>query len=216
MTRDLAPIADVLEQDILFGRLRPRERLIEDELMQRTGATRHAVRQALLELEARHLVTRVPNRGAQVRDFSPDEVRQICEMRDLLHERAALSIALPIDPEWLARLEVLQAAHDEAVRAGSPIDVHRTNTAFHAALFGGCRNQFLTRTINDYAQLSLAYRCHLMTRSDLAEQAREEHHAMLRALRAQDLQALSVLCVSHTKPAQAVYETVQGWRSSPG
>ena len=34
-----------LEFDILFGRLKPRERLIEDVLMQRFGAKRHAVRQ---------------------------------------------------------------------------------------------------------------------------------------------------------------------------
>ena len=36
-----------LEHDIIFGRLHPRERLIEDELMERFSAKRHTIRTAL-------------------------------------------------------------------------------------------------------------------------------------------------------------------------
>ena len=207
------PIADLLEEDILFGRLRPRERLVEDELMERTGGTRHAVRQALLELEARQLVVRVPNKGAQVRDFTRSDIEQICDMRDWLHEKAARSIPLPADPQWLKTLEQLQAAHDRAVASGDPLAVHRANSAFHHALFAGCGNKYLAQTINEYAQLSLAYRCHLMTRDDLAAQARDEHRAMLEAIRKGDRETLCAICVQHTKPARDVYESVQGWRS---
>lgn len=204
-------LADRFEEDILFGRLRPRERLVEDDLMARSGATRHAVRSALVELEQRQLVVRIPNKGAQVRDFDRADIAQICDMRDWLHERAARSIPLPADPKLLDELEGLQGQHDVAVASSEPMAIHRANAAFHAALFGACGNRYLAQTINEYAQLSLAYRCHLMTRTDLARHAALEHRQMMDALRRGDGDDLARLCLQHTKPARAVYERLQGW-----
>lgn len=203
---------DLIEQDILFGRLRPRERLIEDDLMTRTGATRHAVRQVLVDLEQRRLVVRVPNKGAQVRDFARSEIAEICQMRDWLHALAAKSIPMPRSPEWLEQLSDLAQQHAQAVRSQNPMEIHRTNSAFHDLLFSACGNQYLAQTIHDYAQLSLAYRCHLMTRMDLAHQAQDEHVEMVEALRAGDSERLAVLCTAHTRAAREVYESLQGWR----
>ena len=86
-------VARALEFDILFGGLRPRERLVEEPLMQRFGAKRHAVRQALLDLEHIGIVVRSPNRGAAVRDFSAEEVEEITEVRETLHRRAVTAHA---------------------------------------------------------------------------------------------------------------------------
>lgn len=209
-------LADLLEEDILFGRLRPRERLVEDELMERKHATRHAVRQALVELELRHLVARIPNKGAQVRDFSREDIQQICQMRDWLHDKAARCIPMPADPAWIERLKTLQRAHDAAVDAAEPIAVHRSNSAFHAELFSACQNRYLAQSIHEHAQLSLAYRCHLMTRKDLAAKARDEHWQMIDAIAQGDSQRLAELCVAHTKAAQQVYAHIQGWDEAPG
>jgi DNA-binding GntR family transcriptional regulator len=44
-------VAKVLGEDIIFGRLAPGTRLVEDHLIARFGATRHYIRQALYELE---------------------------------------------------------------------------------------------------------------------------------------------------------------------
>ncbi len=180
-------------------------------LIERTGATRHAVRQALVELEARSLIVRIPNKGAQVRDFTQEDFVQIGQFRDWLHEKAARSIQMPANPGWIESLEQLQRQHANAVASGQPMAVHRTNTAFHDALFSGCENRYLTQTIREYAKISLAYRCHLMTRTDLASQARDEHYEMIQALRAGDSERLAFLCVEHTKAARSVYKQVQGW-----
>ena len=41
--------AGQLEEDIVFGRLHPRERLIEEDISSRFQAKRHVVRQALID-----------------------------------------------------------------------------------------------------------------------------------------------------------------------
>jgi DNA-binding GntR family transcriptional regulator len=207
-------LADRLEEDILFGRLRPRERLVEDDLIERVGATRHAVRQALVDLELRQLVVRIPNKGAQVCDFTRTEIQEVCQMRDWLHELAARSIPLPASDDWINTLQGLQQQHARAVQSGHAMRVHKANNAFHDALFQGCGNRYLVQTIHDYAQKSLAYRCHLMTRIDLAERARDEHQQMIDAIRRGDSDRLARLCLEHTRAAREVYESLQGWSPS--
>jgi DNA-binding GntR family transcriptional regulator len=44
MTDDLTEIIDTLEEDIVFGRRRPRERLVEDDLVAQFGARKHPCR----------------------------------------------------------------------------------------------------------------------------------------------------------------------------
>ena len=99
-----------LEFDILFGKLRPRERLVEDALMQRFAAKRHVIRQALGELERMGIVTRARNRGAAVRDFTAEEVNEIAELRETLQRRAAQRMPLPGDPLLVSRLEACSGA----------------------------------------------------------------------------------------------------------
>ena len=55
-----------LEEDIIFGRLKPGARLTEDALLERFGGTRHYVRRALGRLEKLGIVMLRRNRGAAV------------------------------------------------------------------------------------------------------------------------------------------------------
>ncbi|MGN6455370.1 MAG: GntR family transcriptional regulator, partial [Achromobacter mucicolens] len=78
-----------LEEDIVFGRLHPRERLTEDELMARFGMKRHAVRQVLVDLELLGVVEKKRNIGAVVRAFSVREVMELYALREVLEVHAA-------------------------------------------------------------------------------------------------------------------------------
>ena len=72
-----ADTVHALEEDIIFGRLAPGTRLVEDALLARFPVSRHIIRQALYQLEKLGIVTRERNKGAMVRQLSPEEVRQI-------------------------------------------------------------------------------------------------------------------------------------------
>lgn len=212
LPKALTKIIAALEEDILFGRLRMRERLTEDELIERFGATRHVVRQALVELERKGMVVRQRGRSAFVRDFSRAEVEQICAVREVLHAHAASLIPLPPPALLLRHLEQLHDAHARAVEAGDPSAIHRVNNEFHETLFAACGNPFLLQSIRDYAQLSLGFRCHVMVNPFLARRARDEHRGMLVALKKGDRAKLVKLCIEHTGPSKMVYMSMQGWQ----
>ncbi|MGN1287006.1 MAG: GntR family transcriptional regulator, partial [Bradyrhizobium sp.] len=115
-----------LEEDIIFGRFAPGLRLVEDTLMQRYGASRHFVRQALFQLERQGIVLREKNVGATVRFYSAEEVRQIYEVREMLTRQAALMIALPAPNSLIDQLSELQRHYCVKADAQDMRGIHET------------------------------------------------------------------------------------------
>ena len=194
-----------IESDILFGRLKPRERLIEDALMQRLQAKRYVIRQALTELERMGIVTRTANRGAAVRDFTTEEVEEIAELRGVLHRHAVQRIKLPASEALMARLDTIQREHDAAVSARDPQRIDVANKAFHATIFNACGSTHLANAIAHYAYLSRAMPPYPHVDPVLLETLRGEHWAIIEALRTGDRRALSRLVVDHIQHSKRIY-----------
>lgn len=201
----LAAIVAALEEDIVFGRLHPRERLIEDELMQRFGIKRYVVREVLAALDRMGLIERRRNVGALVRSFTPKEVAELYGMRSLLETAAAREIPLPLPEAALEKLVAIQRQHDEAVEANSAPRVFRANLAFHQALFGLTGNDTLQRAIAEYARQTHPIRFSALVSGDYRERSRGEHWKMIDALRAGDRAALVALCSEHLLPSRDAY-----------
>lgn len=202
---DLASIVATLEEDIVFGRLHPRERLVEDELMERFGAKRHVVREALATLDRMGLLERRKNIGALVRHFSVLEVRQLYALRELLETEAARQIPMPVSPEQLQALVDVQAQHDAAVASQDPRRVFRTNLQFHRELFALTGNAVLQQAITEYARQTHPIRFASLVSATYREQARAEHWQMIEALQREDRDALVRLCAAHLPPSRDAY-----------
>lgn len=116
-------LVDRIAHDIRDGFYHPRERLVEVELCERFGASRNAVRSALIELTALGLVEREANRGARVRRVSLDEAIESAEVRLTLQAmctRLAAAKATDDDRRALGELIAeLRAAVDDGDRARS-------------------------------------------------------------------------------------------------
>lgn len=194
-----------MEEDIIFGRLAPGTRLVEDTLMARYGASRHYVRQALAQLERAGIVLRERNVGATVRSYSPEEVAQIYEVREMLTRQAALKIVLPAPPEFVERLRAIQA---EYRRYASELDLHgmhETNDAFHLALFSACGNPYLVQTLQDYMGLTLPMRAKNLADHEGLSLSLRQHDTMIELLQGTDSWALAQLCVDHMHFSKADY-----------
>jgi DNA-binding GntR family transcriptional regulator len=198
-------VVALLEEDIIFGRLAPGARLTEDALMARFGASRHFIRQALVEMERRGVVRRERNVGATVRSYSAAEVRQIYEVREMLTRQAMLMIALPAEPSLIAHLEALQAAYCDTVEKRDLRGIHEANDAFHIALFDACGNPYLVRTLTDYMGLTLPMRAKNLADADGLRLSIDQHGTMIDLLRGRDRWALAQLSVDHMQPSKADY-----------
>jgi DNA-binding GntR family transcriptional regulator len=194
-----------LEEDIVLGLLHPRERLVEDDLMQRFGILRHVARAALAQLVQLGLVEHKKNVGAFVRSYTREQVLELYEMRELLETEATRRMPCPAPAHAIAHLRELQAVHDEAVQVGQARQVFRANMAFHRALFALCPNQTMVSAVQYYATQTHAIRFSSANSALAQNRSRAEHAAMINALERGDLQALMQLCSQHLAPSRDEY-----------
>lgn len=202
---DVDKVIAHLEEDIIFGRLAPGARLTEDMLMARYDASRHFVRQSLVEMERRGIVRREKNIGATVRSYSQDEVRQIYDVREMLTRQAALMIPLPAPPALIEKLRGLQAAYRGQAARLDLRGVHDANDAFHIALFEACGNPYLVRTLQDYMDLTLPMRAKNLADAEGLRLSISQHELMIELLTGRDIWAFAQLSVDHMQSSKADY-----------
>lgn len=200
-----ADLAKLLGDDIIFGRLAPGTRLIEDNLIARFRVTRHFVRQAFVELERTGIVVREKNKGVAVRSLTPREVSQIYEVRELLQRQAALRIPLPAPAAVIAHLQQLHDDYGRHLRARNFRGVHEANDAFHLAMFAACGNKYLVESIKHYMWLSLPVRSKKTADYDYALASEKEHGLIIQLMKGTDAWALAQLCVDHLQGAKTDY-----------
>ena len=198
-------IAQELEEDIIFGRLQPGERLREDALLERFGGTRHFIRQALARLGQTGIVVIERNRGASVRKFSPSEVLQVYEVREMLLRQAAFRIPLPVAPKLADHLTEINDGYGRCIAEGNLRGVHELNDLFHEELFSACPNMYLRKLVRDYMDLTLAIRATNLANPELLKVSIEHHRLMIRYLQETDSWVLAELCVDHVRPSKEQY-----------
>lgn len=89
-------IAQHIEQRIILGELKPKERIQELKVTKELNVSRGSVREALLILESRHLVNILPRRGAMVSELSEHEIVAVNEFAVHLY----LMLAIKISMQW--------------------------------------------------------------------------------------------------------------------
>jgi DNA-binding GntR family transcriptional regulator len=200
-----AEIAAVLEEDVALGHLRPRERLLEDELARRFAAKRHVIRMALATLTDMGVIVHQANKGAAVREFELDEVEQLYQVRELVERRAAELIPLPAPEGLIRQLTAIHARHTAAVAKDDLRLVFRHNLLFHRVLFAACGNLYLVGVVEQFAMRTHAIRSYTIGDRHLLARVCQEHAAMIACLEKADRGGLVRTVVDHLRPAKDAY-----------
>lgn len=198
-------IFDALRDDIVFGRLNPRERLVEADLVLRFHSHRAAVREALAALEQAGLVDRQRNKGASVLDLRPERVEQLYAVRMLLETTAVGTMPLPLDPAALEMLVAIQHDHQQAVADNDLRRVFDHNNRFHRALYTQSGNPVLVEMIEQCATRALTVRFHPYMDRSFLERVCNDHWAMIDACRRCDRARLVSLVRDHLPLAKNRY-----------
>jgi DNA-binding GntR family transcriptional regulator len=198
-------IAATLEEEIALGHLAPRERLVEEELVERFKVKRHVIRQALSELDSMKIVSRQPNRGAAVKDYSAAEVEQLYLVRTLVETCAAKLIPLPAPAALVKELRLIHERHCAAVKRGDLRRVFRENLQFHKALFAACGNGTLTDVIEQLQFKTHAIRSYSIGNPQLLATVCAQHGRMIELLQLNQRQEFVDLLGQHILPAKNAY-----------
>jgi DNA-binding GntR family transcriptional regulator len=136
---------EAVREQLLAGSLAPGSRLAEQSFGERLGVNRGDVREALARLFSEELVTRGARGGYFVRDYSPEDRREINELR-LILESAAARLALE-----RATAEDIRALEDTAdhmrlmAEHGYLMGLAEADVRFHDLLVRAAHNGRLAR-----------------------------------------------------------------------
>jgi DNA-binding GntR family transcriptional regulator len=137
-------IADHLRAAILGGDIGPGERVRQEEVAQRLGASRLPVREALRMLEAEGLVEHETNKGARVPRLGMHEVDVMYQMRERL-EPLAIGESIPnLSEVHLRRLRHIQEQIEADGEVSRFLELDRE---FHLLSYTGCRIDQLTSMV---------------------------------------------------------------------
>lgn len=210
-----------VRSDIVFGRLAPGERLRLDAFSQRYGSSVSTMRELLSRLVSEGLIVAEGQRGFEVAPVSPEEFREIAELR-LLIESHALEQSFRLgDLDWEA--SVVAAHHKLSVtetrmladQDGDPELWKQCDREFHQTLIEACGSRSLMAvhaTVYDkylrYQMIAVVFR---------GEAAAREHGDLLRCALARDWKRANAILRTHINSCvdYALADSSASWANAP-
>jgi len=197
-------ITKKIEEAILSGRLKPRERLVEMDLISQFGVSRTVIREALKRLEARGLIRTTPYRGAVVADLTTEEIDEIYFIRAELEKIAARLVLTHITPKEIQNLKKVSKEVERHLREKTH-QMIEMDSEFHRMIFRACRNNYLYDMIDYLRTKAHIVRFNAWSLPHRVEQSIVEHREMIKAIENRNLSQLEKLIVKHLTISKKSY-----------
>lgn len=190
---------ETIRQKIIDGEFYPSQRLIEAQLAQSLGFSRHNVRTALDRLASDGLVRLEPNRGATVATLNLEDAVDILVAREALEAAVTRLAAEKATDEQVEQMGELIATMREALGDERFDDYSATNVRFHKLIHQASGNETMPELI---ATLRLRM-SRLQLRSILipgrSEKSIAEHEAIYLAIKARDANVAAEAAAEHLR-----------------
>lgn len=187
--------------EIAEGKLRPGERIIQEQIAQELGVSRQPVQQALVLLKNQGVLRDAPGRGLLVAPLDPQFVRQMYEMRSVIEGLAFRKAAEHFTAAAKTRGERLLAAGREAVVKGSVAEMIAADMAFHTFIYELAGNPLIAPAME--AQWVNAQRVmgSVLLSADKPRDIWDEHEAMFKLVASGDGQRAEQAARKHLEEA---------------
>lgn len=191
-------IADSLRAAILDGSYQPGERIRQEDVAARSGASRIPVREALRMLAAEGLVTLVANSGAWVTRLTMAECAEIYQIRERL-EPLLLRTSMPFLGE--AAIDRLAELAGEMEETPGVDAFMRADREFHLSSYAGADPGETWHIIHRLWNTTQHYRREFTKRAakDGLSVTHLEHRLLLDCLRRQDGDDAERVLVTHIR-----------------
>ncbi len=198
-------VIDAMRNAIFDFQLRPGQRLIERELIDRFGVSRTTIREALRDLASEGLVTVVPQKGAIVSAPSAEEAADIYDVRAHLESLAVQRFVTRASDEQVTALRatVDKLAEESKRDPTDTLALLRTKDAFYDALIEGAGSEVLKQVLG-----GLQARIRVLRATSLGVTGRpvstaNELGAVMDAIERRDGDSAAELCARHVRNASA-------------
>jgi DNA-binding GntR family transcriptional regulator len=204
-----------IRRDILFGCLEPSQKLKLDDLRESYGISVSTLREVLNRLTAEGLIVAENARGFEVAPVSPENLKELASLRQLLECHALQQSFALGDMDWEGK--VVAAHHKLASMENRMLTgdrnaleiLKRYDWEFHHALLSACGSRVM---LDAHAAVSDKYHRYLMIALVFrAETASREHRQLLECALKRDSQMAQKVLMQHIN--DCVTYTLTRWPS---
>jgi len=211
-------VVQTLREAILSGKMKPGQKLRQEELAQQLDISPTPVREAFRQLEAEGLVVHLPHKGVRVTDVSAESVEEIYLIRSALESLAARLAVMRSQSadlnKLIQKLEGLQRSMEECLEKKNYQELVNLHEEFHMSLYEMSGSQRLRRLITSLR--SLFPRISLWAIPERAARSMEEHKEILEAIRNRQAERTERLVSEHIeRTMHFVVEYLRGVRQNP-
>ena len=178
---------DAILTDIITGKIRPGDRLVERDLVTKLGVSRTPIREAIKKLDSLGLVRCIPNKGAVITKLSPvdaEDLYSVC----LPLERLAARLAFPnIGDAAVAELDSINRALGLSVgKLENIFEMVWNDRRFHQIIYQATKNRFLIQVMDELRMKAYVIVYYAWRNTDRVVASIAEHGEIIRALREKD------------------------------
>lgn len=203
-------IAARIRRAVALGEIVPGQRLLQRDVAEQYGVSITPVREAFMQLAAQGFIAIDLNRGAVVILRSPEEIRELYEVRKALETLATVKAAEHLTAQ---DYDVLEQLCEQLSNAGTNEARIEANAAFHNRIHVASGMHYLVSLIDNLREL-LSYYVNTLYRDLLGiHEAAEGHHRILDACRAQDEDAIRAAIEDHLEGSAEIAIAVASTRS---
>ena len=198
-----------LEDMIIKGKLRPGQRIKEQEVSSQLGVSRPPVREAFKILEAEGLIKREPRRGVFVSEVTSNDIWEIYTLKIALYTLAVTLAIDRISDNGIGKLEKIVAQMEVIVQDDTNPDIIRyeeLNNLFHETttiLAGHARLKKMVQSLNNQIK-RVSYRS--FTKKGHLKSSCRYHRQILEAIKARDKILAERLTKEHIVKGLEVHE----------
>ncbi len=191
-----------LQRDILTGKLKPGQKLTEQNLCKTYGVSRTPVREALRQLETDGLVENILNRGAFVIGMTDQDYEDMFELRKAYEIQAVKWAIERITDEEMDKLEETFEFMEFYTLRDDIEKMLTINNGFHQVIYEASHNRMLQKMLSSYQNFLKYKGMDSVYDDNYLTTVLEEHRAIFKAFKDRDVKAGALAMEIHINRAK--------------
>ena len=194
-------VRQAIVSEIASGKLKPGERIIQEQIAQELGVSRQPVQQALLLLKNQGVLRDAAGRGLLVTSLDPTQVRQMYDIRAVI-EGLAFRKAAENNPERAKKLgPALIQNGRKSVKSGLVAQMIAADIKFHDFIYALSDNPLIAPAMQVQWTNTQRVMGEVLMRDETPRDIWDQHEALLKAVMAGDGATAEALARQHITQA---------------
>lgn len=174
-------IKERIVEEIILGKIKSGEKLVEMKYAEEFGTSRAPIREAFYLLSQEGFVQKIPRKGTVVKGFTAEEIKDLLEIRNLLEDLALQKLQHAASGHLFERMEqIIQAMEQPEIAVK---EYARLNYEFHYELILASKSDVIKNTYSRLGTPLLSLQTMSFEAQEHIKKSLDEHKRIVRLFR---------------------------------